>query len=69
MKKRGLLLILVFILFSFNVFGAPSPPPCEQYGLQGVEFCGSCYNCGESDGVCPQLFGVDCVDPDCEGKL
>ena len=68
MKKRGLLLILVFILFSFNVFGAPSPPPCEQYG-NGVEVCGNCYLCGEDDGVCPLLFGVDCVDPDCEGTL
>ena len=44
-------------------------PPCEQYGLQGVEFCGQCYNCGEVDGVCPRLFGVDCSDPDCEVQV
>ena len=52
---------------SFVNFG--TSPPCGNKGIPGVEFCGTCYDCGIADNVCPQLFGVDCVDPDCEGKL
>ena len=52
---------------SFVNFG--TSPPCGGRNIQGVEFCGTCYGCGIADNVCPGLFGVNCDDPDCEGKL
>jgi len=53
MEKRGLLIILVLLASVFFVMGA-----CPH----GVTICGINYNCGVSDGVCPETFGANCRD-------
>jgi len=32
---------------------------------QSVVICGTFYNCGDSDNVCPQDYGISCADLDC----
>ncbi len=34
-------------------------------GSGSVCVCGSCYNCGADDNICPSDFGVACADPNC----
>lgn len=61
-----LVIFLIIILLSICVYGARSPP-CGVGDYHGVQICGFCYDCGISDGVCPEIYGADCLirDDDC----
>ncbi|MFH0874888.1 MAG: hypothetical protein V1859_03045, partial [archaeon] len=51
MKKRDrLLLDLVLFVISFEV----------AIAVSGVTICGTNYNCGANDGICPEDYGANC---------
>ena len=66
---KTLLIILIF-LFSVNIVFGVEPAPCDP-NKDGVKVGDWCYNCGDSDGVCPNDFVADTctpqttIDPDC----
>ena len=83
MRQISFLIVIVILLISMSGFVSSESVcgnelvcgvfPDSQYGYGLVEFCGTCYPCGVSDGVCPEDFAQEgivgscknCPDPDC----
>jgi hypothetical protein len=75
-NKTGLfiicLVLLVAVVLIINFTLSNKETKIEYKGqcdseLHGIQVEEDCYNCGVSDDVCPEDFGVDCkvIDPDC----
>lgn len=62
-KKRGLIILLISLIAITSFASAASQ--CATQGVHGVEIAGYCFDCGESDGICPEDFGVS--EADCPG--
>lgn len=60
------LILLVGVSYFVSAVSECYDGPGDKHG---VEIDGTCYDCGEIDGVCPTLYGADCSknpDKDCE---
>lgn len=90
MKFKLIIYLISFILiisFSFSIVNAHTSPPCSDLiarsywdNTHGVELCSGCVMCGardvlgNTDGICPDDFGVNCplvatvIDTDCCGS-
>jgi len=78
MKKGVLIIIFLSVLMSITFVYAGCHPICNpdpdgtgpqtcDPNLHGVYIDRWCFNCGANDGICPEDFGIICIDddPDC----
>lgn len=59
-----IIFVIIAIILSNYMFLEKGPATVTTHG---IEICNKNYECGSSDGICPEKFGATCIikDPDC----